>query len=95
VGSGRGFGKSDTGGDGDTIALRGSLYPTPSIEFGLSFSRQDRSGGFDLKTTEAFAGWFVRDNIELSARYRLDDPDTFPGQDIDSDQFGIGVSMRF
>lgn len=89
------FAKSDTGGDGDAIALRGSLFPTPSIEFGLSFSRQDRSGGFELQTTEAFAGWFVRDNVELTARFRLNDPDTFPGQDIDSDEFGIGVSMRF
>ncbi len=89
------FAKSDTGGDGDTIALRGSLFPTASIEFGLSFARQDRSGGFDLDTTEVFGGWFVRDNIELTARYRLDDPDTFPGQDVDSDEFGIGVSMRF
>jgi len=89
------FAKSDTSGDGDTIALRGSLFPTASIEFGLSFVRQDRNGGFELDTTEAFAGWFVRDNIELTARYRLDDPDTIPGQDIDSDEFGVGVSMRF
>lgn len=89
------FAKSDTGGDGDTFALRGSLFPTASIEFGLSFTRQDGSSGFDLDTTEAFAGWFVRDNVELTARYRLDDPDTFPGQDIDSDEFGVGVSMRF
>ena len=89
------FAKSDTGGDGDTIALRGSLFPTPSIEFGLSFARQDGNSGFDLDTTEVFGGWFVRDNIELTVRFRMQDPDTFPGQDIDSDEFGVGVSMRF
>lgn len=89
------FAKSDTGGDGDNFALRGSLYPTASIAFGLNFARQERDSGFDVDTVEAFAGWFVRDNIELTARYRLDDPDTSPGQDVDSDEFGIGASMRF
>lgn len=89
------FAKSDSGDDGDAIALRGSLFPTASVEFGLGFSRQDSSGGLELETTEAFAGWFVRDNVELTARYRLDEPDTFPGQDIDSDEFGVGVSVRF
>ena len=89
------FAKSDTGDEGDNIALRGSLFPTPSIEFGLSFARQDGNSGFDLDTTEVFGGWFVRDNIEFTARYRMQDPDTFPGQDIDSDEFGVGISMRF
>lgn len=89
------YAKSDTAGDGDSYALRGALYPSAAVEFGLGFSRQDSGGGFDRDTVEAFAGWFVRDHVEVTARYRTNDPDTGPGQDIDSDGFGVGVRVRF
>ncbi|MDH3621902.1 MAG: hypothetical protein OER91_13480 [Gammaproteobacteria bacterium] len=89
------FAKSDTGGDGDAFALRGALFPSESIEFGLVFARQEPNDGFEVDTIEVFGGWFVRDNVEVTALYRLDDPDTFPGQDVDSDEFGVGVAVRF
>ena len=89
------YAKSDTSGDGDSYALRGALYPAAEFEFGLEFSRRDAGGGFDTGTTEAFVGWFVRDHIELTAQYRQDDPDTAPGEDVDSNVFGVGVRVRF
>ena len=89
------YAKSDTSGDGDNIALRGALYPTPEFEFGLGFSRRESGSGFDSDTVEAFAGWFVRDHIEVTARYRQNDPDTIPEEDFDSNVFGVGVRVRF
>ncbi len=89
------YGKSDTAGDGDAYALRGALYPSAEFEFGLGFSRRESRRGFDSDTIEAFAGWFVRDNIEISARYRQNDLDSVPGSDVDSNEFDVGVRVRF
>lgn len=89
------YGKSDTGGDGDFYALRGALYPSAEFEFGLELSRRESGSRVDSDTIEAFVGWFVRDHIELNARYQQDDPDTSPGEDIDNNQFSIGVNVRF
>ncbi len=89
------YAKSDTAGDGDAYALRGTLYPTTDFEFGLGYSRLESGGGFDSDTIEAFAGWFVRDHIEISARYQENLPDTPPGASVDSNEFGVGVRVRF
>lgn len=89
------YAKSDTSGDGDIYALRGALYPTAEFEFGLGFSRRESGRGFDSDTIEAFAGWFIRDHIEVTARYRQDDPDTIPEENFDSNVFGVGVRVRF
>lgn len=89
------YAKSDTSGDGDLYALRGALYPTSDFEFGLGFSRRESGGGFETDTMEVFAGWFIRDHIEVSVRYRQDDPDTIPEEEFDSDLFGIGIKVRF
>jgi len=89
------YAKSDTSGDGDSYMLRGALYPTAELEFGLGFSRQESGSIFDLDTIEAFAGWFVRDHIELVAQYRQDNPDTAPGEDVDSNVFSVGARVRF
>ena len=89
------YAKSDTSGDGDSYTLRGTLYPSAELEFGLGFSRQESGIGFDSDTFDASVGWFVRDHIELTARYRQDDPDIAPGADVDSNLFAIGVRVRF
>ena len=89
------FAKTDTSGDGDSYLLRGTLYPSAEVEFGLGFSRQESGSGFDSDSIEAFAGWFVRDHIEISARYGQDNPDTPAGADVDSDEISVGVSVRF
>ena len=82
-------------GDGDSYLLRGALYPSAEFEFGLGFSRRESGSRFDSDTIEAFAGWFVRDHIELVAQYRQDNPDTAPGEDVDSNVFSVGVRVRF
>ena len=89
------YAKSDTGGDGDVFAVQGALYPSVATEFGLGFTRQESARGSDQDAIEAFAGWFVRDHVELTARYRMIDADSGPGEDTDSDEFGVGVSVRF
>jgi hypothetical protein len=53
-------------------------------------------GGFDLEALEGFVSWFVRDNLELTARYWQDITDeSSPGQDTDNSQLGVGISIRF
>lgn len=89
------YAKTDTAGDGDLYALRGSLFPTAEFEFGLGYSHRELGSGFGSDSIEAFAGWFVRDNVEIEASYRQDNPDSLPGADADGDEFGIGVRVRF
>lgn len=87
--------ESDQSFDDGSYSLRGSLYPSPNFEFGMEWSRQQYDSGFDLDTVEGFTSWFVRDNVELTARYQQDNPDTRAGEDIDNNQFSIGVNVRF
>ena len=89
------YAKSDTAGAGDSYTVRGALYPSAEFEFGLGFSRQESGIGFDSDTIDASIAWFVRDHIELTARYLQNDPDLAPGADVDSSLFGIGVRVRF
>jgi hypothetical protein len=87
--------KSDESGDDGFYSLRGSLYPSPKFEFGIGFSRQQFDYGIDQNTIEGFASLFVRDNVEISANYHQDSNGDFSGQDIDDNQFNIGVNVRF
>lgn len=87
--------KSDQISDDGSYSLRGSLYPSPKFEFGMEWSRQQYSGGLDQDSVEGFASWFARDHVEFTARYQQDNPDTLPGQDIDNNEFSIGVNVRF
>lgn len=87
--------KSEESSDDGAYLLRGSLYPSPNFEFGMEWSRQQFSGGFDLDSVEGFASWFAREDVEITARYQQDNPDTWPGQDIDNNEFSIGVNVRF
>lgn len=90
-----GLAKSDDSGDDGSFSLRGSLYPSPNFEFGMEWSRQQYSRGFDIDSVEGFASWFARDHVEITARYQQDNRDTLPGWDIDDDEFSIGVNVRF
>ena len=91
--------------DVDALSAAFSLYPTRDIEFGVAVV--DTTGFVGLGRTdvgyEGFASWFVKPNIQLSARYRVDDVD-FLGNvisgdptvsDADSDSFGISATWRF
>jgi len=90
-----GIARSNGRGDEGSYSLRGSLYPSPEFEFGIGYSRQQFDGGFDQNTIEGFVSWFIRDHVELTARYSQDNPDELPGQNIDNDLLGVGVNVRF
>ena len=90
--------------DIDTWGAAVSLYPTRDFEFGIGF--EDVSGnrfGQQFSGVEGFASWFVKPNVSIEARYRVDDPD-FIGNiislgttvsDADQDTFGISATVRF
>lgn len=95
----------DAGSDVDTWRAALALYPNKDIEFGLAL--EDVSG--DLVSgnnlgVEGFASWFVRPNVRLAARYRVDDVD-YQGNaviggaptagDADQDSFGVSATVRF
>lgn len=102
-----GYSYVDVGGgfDLNTWGAALSLYPTRDFEFGLAV--EDVSGNFpsaDSQTVEGFASWYVKPNVRLSARYRVDDADYFGNvfigggstvNDSDEDSFGISASIRF
>lgn len=90
-----GIAASDQDGDDGSYSLGLSLFPTNEFEFGIAIVH--RESGFDLDQDlyEGFASWFVREHIELRARYGQDDVDVFGQQDYDSDQFGLGINVRF
>lgn len=72
----------------DSYRVRGALYPTSNVEFGLEYTYRE----FE-ENAEVFAGWFVRDSIEISARYRQYQRDH--RDKYDSDEMGVGVRVRF
>ena len=98
---------TDRGADLDTVGATLAFYPTRDIEFGISIVDEfsDRAGLIDLDTTsfQGFASWFVTPNVQLSARYRVDDGDYIPdvirneptARDSDQDSFGISATVRF
>ena len=86
---------SDADEDDGTYLLGLSLFPTTELEFGFQFSHREGAFESDIDSYEGFASWFVRDHVELHARYRTDDFDTNLFTDFDSDQFAIGVNVRF
>jgi len=102
-----GYSYVDLGGgfDLDRLGAAIALYPTRDFEFGLAF--ENVSGDFpsaDSQAVEGFASWYVKPNVRLSARYRVNDADyirTFSFStgptvnDSDEDSFGISASMRF
>ncbi len=101
-----GYSYVDLGGgfDQDRLGAAIAFYPTRDFEFGLGFEDVSGNGlGFDSQAVEGFASWYVKPNVRLSARYRIDDEDyggtlIGPGSlvsDSDEDSFGISASIRF
>lgn len=101
-----GFNRMDAGGgfELDTWRAALALYPNRNFEFGVAV--EDISGipGHETTGVEGFASWFVRPNIHLSARYRVDDADVLgnifiPGSstvsNVDQDSFGVSATVRF
>ena len=89
---------------GSTIAL----YPTSNVEFGIGVEDVSTDGrqliDLDRTTIAGFASWFLRENVQISARYQIDDvgftPDVFIGgapteTKADRESFGISATVRF
>ena len=85
---------SDNSNDDGRYGLRISLFPSNDVEFGAALTYQ-KFGSVDNTSYEGFISWFVQSNVELVGFYRQEDPEASPGQSIDSDSIGVGVSVRF
>ncbi len=89
------YATSDADDPGDSYGLRGALFPSENFEFGLEYSHQEAVLDIDADVVEVFASWFVSSSTEISARYGQVHPDAIGSGDIDSNQFGVGVRIRF
>jgi hypothetical protein len=85
---------SDQNDDDGTYGASFSLFPTRNLEFGVSISHRD-SGVIEGESYNGFVSWFVRPNVELTASYTEDNPDTASGQSFDNSATAIGASIRF
>ena len=86
--------------DFNTWELALALYPTRDIEFGVAYADRLEPATFtpgEVESFEGFVSWFVKPNIEISARYRVDDfGDSFGNfGDDDQDNFGLSLNVRF
>ena len=106
-----GYGRSDRPGRRDEDIWTGTfaLYPTRDFEFGVSVqhvSVDGRRGSVDPDTTsfQGFASWFVTPNVQVAARYRVDDlevvgsvvlADPPTRRDTDQQSLGISATVRF
>lgn len=79
--------------DGD-FGIRGSLYPTRSLAFGLGITGS--FGDDNAPTTyNLFASWFATERFGISASFGIVDTDDPPGRDVDQDRFGLEAVARF
>lgn len=97
----------DQGADRDTWAATIAFYPTRDFEFGINLEDQSLGGQslVDLDTTSVggFVSWYATPNVELSARYQVDDVGYLPDvlvdaptvRDADQDSFGVSATVRF
>ncbi len=92
--------------DVDALSVGLSLYPTRDFEFGVAFTDARGNPGSSRSDVsyDAFASWFVKPNVQLSANYRFDDVDylgnVFLGgastdSEADGNAFGISATWRF
>ncbi|MEM7502883.1 MAG: hypothetical protein AAF417_12600 [Pseudomonadota bacterium] len=98
----------DVGADQNVWGSAIALYPTPNVEFGIGVEDVSTGGrqfiDLDRTTIEGFASWFLRENVQISAHYRVDDVDFAPDVLIggapteaqaDRESFGISATVRF
>lgn len=72
-----------------------SLFPNHDLEFGLTYEDTERYG-FSDGDIGGFASWFLRDDIELRARYTSHDiPNREWVLEHDDATFDFGVNVRF
>ena len=85
----------DRSGSDTSTALRGSLYPTRAVAFGLEFESEVDAVFDDGTRYSIFGSWFVTPNVEVFGRYGQVDLDPPPGSTADLDLFSLGLSGRF
>ena len=94
-GSDLGIGYSDDDGDYQNYGIALSLFPTNDIEFGLTYDNTEYYESTD-EDIGGFASWFIREDIEVRARYTSHElPDREGLYEHDDDSFDIGVNVRF
>ena len=73
-----------------------SLYPNRDLAFGLGYTKTEDDDFFSSESDSlsGFASWFVNETTVIRANFSSGDGDAF-GSEIDTDGFGIGVSVRF
>lgn len=86
---------ADTLNDSQSYLAGLSLFPTNNLEFGVRLRHREYDFSPDSDSYEGFAGWFIRENIELRAWYEDNDIGDIPFTELDRNQFGVGVNVRF
>ncbi len=76
--------------------LRFSLYPNRDVAFGFGYRTTDDDDDFggESSSMSAFASWFLNETTVIRADLSSGDGEA-PGTEIDTDGFGIGITMRF
>ena len=90
-----GAARSDEDGVDGSYLLGLSLFPNTELELGIEIVQQDTPFEEDRDTYEGFVRWFARDHVELYASYLNADWEPNSISDTDTDQFVIGVNVRF
>jgi hypothetical protein len=85
----------DSANSDTAVALRGSLFPTPAVAFGLEIETEVE-GVFDTGTRySAFGSWFVTRQLEFFGKYGMVDIDAPAGSTADLDVYSLGFLGRF
>ncbi len=82
--------------DNRAYNARLSLYPNRDVAFGFGYTRTDDDNGFSSEgsSLSGFASWFLSETTVVRAQLSSGDGDAL-GSEIDTDSFGIGITMRF
>jgi hypothetical protein len=81
--------------DYDDYRVGLSLFPNHDLAFGLTYQDSERNG-FSDEDIGGFASWFLRDDIELRARYTSHDvPSREWILEHDDASFDFGINVRF
>ncbi|HEX7062929.1 MAG TPA: hypothetical protein VF200_13220 [Woeseiaceae bacterium] len=78
-----------------SYSARVSLYPSRLLAFGIDVDGALRDASDASTSYGLFASWFVRERIELDARYGWLSFDESENTDADQYSFGVGVKFRF
>lgn len=81
--------------DREAYSLGLSAFPNRELEIGIRATLRDSEFDLDEDSYELFSSWFIRENVEIRARYREDDRDSTFVTEFDSSELALGVNVRF